>query len=227
MTMADLDADLAALLAARKSVRGFRPTPLPRAELEALFAAAQRAPSWCNIQPWRVAITAPPVTGVVSAALVAAARRGLPAADLPFPGDYPEPYLAHRRACGFALYGAMGIARDDKAARYDAWLRNYEVFDAPHLAVVSRDRRLGEYATLDVGVWLGVLLTVAASMGIATCPMASIAAYPAPLRAHLAIPDEQVILFGLALGREDPDAPANACRTTRDPVAANVRFFGD
>jgi nitroreductase len=213
-------------LAARKSVRGFRPEPLDRAALETLFGAAQRAPSWCNIQPWRVWLTAPPVTGELTAALTAAAQAGLPQPDLPFPLEYPEPYLAHRRACGHALYGAMGIGREDKARRYDAWLRNYAAFGAPHLAVVSRARTLGEYATLDVGVWLGVLVATAALMKIDLCAMASIAAYPAPLRARLGIPDDQQILFGIALGHEDPAEPANACRTTREPLASNVTFIG-
>jgi nitroreductase len=218
--------ELAAALAARKSVRGFLPGPLPAAQLRALFAIAQRAPSWCNIQPWRVWVTAPPVTGQVSAALLEAARGGLPAPDVPFPGDYPPPYLVHRRACGFALYSAMGIARDDKARRYDAWLRNYQLFDAPHLAVVAQDRRLGQYGTLDVGIWLGLLLAGAATLGIDACAMASVAAYPAPLRRIFGIPDDLVVLFGVALGREDTAIAANACRTTREQVEANVTFVG-
>jgi hypothetical protein len=56
--------------------------------------------------------------------------------------------------------------------------------------------------------------------------MASVAAYPEPLRAHLPIADTDVILFGLALGRADDDAPANRCRTGRAPVEANVTFVG-
>ena len=56
----------------------------------------------------------------------------------------------------------MGIAREDKAGRYDAWLRNYAFFDAPHVAIVACDRRLGPYAYVDVGVWLGYVLTAAA-----------------------------------------------------------------
>jgi len=122
--------DLEAALAARRSVRGFRPEPFDQEEVRRLFAMAQRAPSWCNIQPWRVWVTAPPVTGELAAALGEAARSGLPAPEIAFPGDYPEPYLAHRRACGFALYQSMGIAREDKASRYEAWLRNYALFDA-------------------------------------------------------------------------------------------------
>ena len=132
-------AELHELLAARASVRAFAPTPLPRARLAALFATAQRA----------------------------AARGGMPGPELAFPIDYPEPYQGHRRACGGALYGAMGLARDDKAGRYDAWLRNFALFDAPHVAIVSVDRRLGPYALIDVGVWLGTLLAAAAADEVA------------------------------------------------------------
>src|SRR5207302_1473019 len=198
----------------RRSIRAFRPEPVPRDELAAMFAAAQTAPSWCNTQPWRVAVTEPPKTRALADAMVAAAKSALPHAEVPFPLDYPSPYKEHRVACGVALYQAMGIARDDKASRYGAWLRNYAFFDAPHVAVVACDRRLGPYAYVDVGVWLGYVLVAAAERGIATCPMASVAAYPEPLRAHLPIAETDIILFGLALGRADDASPTNAYRTT-------------
>jgi nitroreductase len=172
-----------------------------------------------------VAITEPPVTAELATTLQAAARSGLPHPEIPFPLEYPSPYKEQRIACGAALYTAMGIPREDKAARYDAWLRNYALFDAPHLAVVSCDRRLGPYVYVDVGVWLGYVLTAAAALGIDTCPMASIAAYPEPLRARLPIGETEVILFGLVLGYGDDEAAANACRTTREPVAKNVAFI--
>lgn len=216
--------DLRALLEARTSVRAFAPTPLPRARLTALFATAQRAASWCNIQPWRVVVTEPPATDRLRAALTAAATSAMPSPELPIPLEYPEPYQTHRRASGGALYQAMGIARDDKAGRFTAFLRNFALFDAPHVAVVSVDRRLGPYALIDVGVWLGTLLAAAAADGIATCPMASIATHPKVLRAALPIAEEQQVLFGLALGLA-ADAPANACRTARAPVDANVTFI--
>jgi nitroreductase len=210
----------------RSSARAFRPEPIDRATLVRLFAAAQRAPSWCNVQPWRVVVTEPPKTGALAEVMTAAARSGLPHAEVPFPIDYPPPYKEHRIACGAALYRAMGIAREDKAARYDAWLRNYGFFDAPHVAVVACDRRLGPYVYIDVGVWLGYLFTAAAALGIETCAMASVAAYPETLRAHLPIADTDVILFGIALGHADEAAPANQSRTTREPVEANVTFVG-
>jgi len=209
----------------RRSTRAFRPEPIERATLEALFAAAQQAPSWCNVQPWRVVATEPPATAALAAAMVAAATSGPPHAEVPFPVEYPPPYKHHRQACGVALYQAMGVARDDQAGRYAAWLRNYAFFDAPHVAIVSCDRRLGPYAYVDVGVWLGYVLTACALHGIDTCPMASVAAYPDALRAHLPIAETDVVLFGLALGYADATAPANRTRTAREPVAANVTFW--
>ena len=208
----------------RSSVRAFRPEPLTSEQLNAVFGPAQLAPSWCNVQPWRVVVTQPPATSAISERLQTAARAGLPQAEIPFPLDYPAPYNQHRKSCGVALYTAMGIAKDDKARRYDAWLRNYALFDAPHLAVVACDRRLGPYAYVDVGVWLGYVLTAAAALGIATCPMASIAAYPAPLRAALPIAETDIILFGLVLGLADGTSATNSCRTTREPIAANITF---
>ena len=212
------------LWAGRASRRAFRPEPLPRETITQLFAAAQRAPSWCNVQPWRVAVTEPPKTRELSDAMIAAAKSSLPHAEVPFPLDYPSPYKERRVACGAALYQAMGIARDDKAGRYDAYLRNYAFFGAPHVAIVACDRRLGPYAYIDVGAWLGYVVTAATALGIDTCPMASLAAYPEPLRQRLPIADTDVILFGIALGHIDDNVPANRCRTGRDPVAANITF---
>jgi len=215
---------LLAMWCARRSKRAYHSEPLDRPLLDRLFESAQAAPSWCNVQPWRVIVTEPPVTAALAAEVVAAAQQGLERPEVAFPVEYPSPHREHRAACASALYRAMGISRQDRQARHDAWLRNFGFFDAPHIAVVSCDRRLGPYAYVDVGVWLGYVLTAAAALGIDTCPMASLASYPRPLRAQLPIPDTDVILLGVALGRADAAAPANACTTTREPFAANVTF---
>jgi len=217
-------AELEKVWAERRSRRAYRPEPVPRETLERVFELAQHAPSWCNIQPWRVCITEPPVTGLLAAELQQAAKSGLPHPEVPFPLDYPTPYKEHRIACGAALYTAMGIARENKAGRYDAWLRNYALFDAPHVAVVACDRRLGPYAYVDVGVWLGYVLTAATALGLDTCAMASVAAYPEALRARLPLDPNDQVLFGIVIGHADEEAPANACRTTREPASKNVRF---
>lgn len=207
---------------ARRSVRGFLEKEVPAEVLSGIFSAAQQAPSWCNIQPWRVWVTRGTATTRVTAALVAAAQSAMPEPDVPFPGEYPPPYDQHRKDCGRALYEAMGVARDDKAARWDAWLRNFSGFGAPHLAFVAMDRRFGTYGALDVGCWLESVLLLATEAGLGTCAQAALATYPGVLRRELGIGDELAILCGIAIGYEDGAVPANACRTARAPVGANV-----
>lgn len=159
-------------------------------------------------------------------ALREAARSGeAPHPEFPFPVEYPDPYAGHRRACGAALYQAMGVERQDMQARWEAWMRNFEAFEAPHVAMVGIDRRLGVYAALDVGCWLQTVLLLATEAGVATCPQASLATFPRVVRSVLPIPDEVALLFGIAIGLEDPSVPANACRTARSALAENVSFL--
>lgn len=44
------------------------------------------------------------------------------------------------------------------------------------------------------------------------------------MRAHVGIPDEEILLCGMALGACDDAAPENALVTEREPVAAFARF---
>ncbi|TAK26621.1 MAG: nitroreductase [Myxococcaceae bacterium] len=214
------------VLASRRSVRGYLPEEVPLQTLESIFSAAQQAPSWCNIQPWRVWVTRGAQTRALVDALMTAATTGAPTPDFPWPPEYPEPYGKHRRECGAALYSAMGVARDDRAGRQEAWMRNFRAFDAPHLAMVAIDRRFNHYAMLDLGCWLQSVLLGAQALGVATCPEASLATFPDAARAVLGIPDELGLVMGIAMGYEDPSVAANRCRTTRSALEANVRFVG-
>lgn len=213
-------------LRTRRSVRGFRPDPVDQATLREVFATAQCAPSWCNIQPWRVVVTSGDATLRVTRALTEAATSAPPSPDFAWPGLYPEPYNTHRKESGKALYEAMGVARNDSDARQRAWMRNYVAFDAPHVAIVSVDRRIGPYALLDAGCWLQSLLLAAWDRGIGCCAQACLSTHPAAIREMLAIPEDEGVLFGIAIGYEDSSVAANACRTTRAPVESNVRFIG-
>lgn len=214
------------VLGSRRSVRGYLPEEVPAQTLESIFRAAQQAPSWCNIQPWRVWVTRGAQTRAVVDAMMSAAEAGPPAPDFPWPPEYPEPYGQHRRECGAALYSAMGIARTDRAARQEAWMRNFRAFDAPHIAMVAIDRRFNHYAMLDLGCWLQSVLLGALTLGVATCPEASLATFPEAVRGVLDIPSELGLVMGIAMGYEDPSAPANGCRTSRSPLEDNVHFVG-
>ncbi|NUP07362.1 MAG: nitroreductase [Polyangiaceae bacterium] len=218
--------DLDKVIGERRSVRAFLPNEVPRDTLRSIFERAQRAPSWCNIQPWRAFVASGEVRERLTTAIAREAREGAPRPDVPFPVDYPEPYGSHRRACGRALYEAMGVERHDSEARQRAWLRNFVAFDAPHVVICGIDRRFELWAALDVGCWLQTLLLLATSEGVATCAQASLSLYPDIAREILGIPEEVKVLFGIAMGYEDTSAAANRCRTARDHAEINVTFRG-
>ena len=218
--------DLVEAIRARRSVRGFLDKSVPKDVLSRIFGEAQRAASWCNIQPWRVWLVSGDVRVRVVDAMVRAASSESPQSDFPWPKGYPEPYLAHRRECGKALYSAMGVARDDGAARADAWMQNFRAFGAPHIAFVGLDKRFDMYGALDIGCWLGEVMLLAEAEGVSTCAQAALAMYPAAIRSVVEIPEEVGILFGIAMGYEDPSVKANACRTTRSALEDNLKFVG-
>lgn len=216
--------DLDTALSLRRSVRAFLPREVPRETLASIFQRAQQTPSWCNIQPWRVWLASGEARARLTAGLLEAAGSRMPEPDVPFPGEYPEPYGTHRKECGKALYESMGVTREDREGRQAAWLRNFVAFDAPHVAIVGIDRRFGLYAALDVGCWLQSVLLLAQAEGLATCAQAALATYPDVARRELGVPEGIQILFGIAIGYEDESAAANRCRTTRAGVGENVVF---
>ena len=219
---------VAAAIAGRRSIRAFRPDPLAQADVERLLDIAARAPSGTNMQPWRgYAVTGEPMRAL-SAALVAehmAGRHGESEYRY-YPEAFFEPYLSRRRKVGWDLYGLLGIARGESEKMRAQHARNFTFFGAPVGIIFTIDRRLEIGSWLDYGMFLGNVTVAARGMGLDTCPQAAFASHHRTLRAHLPIPEEEVVVCGMALGRADADAPENTLVTERAPARDFCRFLG-
>jgi len=219
--------DLDQTIRERRSVRGFLPKPVPREVLEEVLALAQHAPSNCNVQPWRVYIASGNTLEKLRAALlqeVTTASSPVMVAPIDeFLGVYREKQVA----CAVELYGKMRIERDDRVGRLNASLRNFQFFDAPHVAYICMAKSFGIGVALDVGMYVQTLMLAMQSRGISSCAQAALRAYPELVGEHLGIPDDEQILCGLSFGYEDPAVPANQTRQPRDPISSNVLFRGD
>ena len=132
--------------------------------------------------------------------------------------SYPGAHGARRRTCGYQLYEAAGIARDDREGRAAQSLRNFDLFGAPHVAIVSSEAALGPYGALDCGGFVTAFLLAAEARGVATIAQASVAAYPDAIRAHFDLPETRLILCAVSFGFADRDHPANSFRTERAKV---------
>jgi nitroreductase len=220
--------DLDEMIRERRSVRGFVPDrPVPRHLIGEALELAQRAPSNCNVQPWRVFIASGVGCDRLRSALTKAATMGVaPTPDDPV-DEFPGSYRRLQVDCAIALYKEMGVDRHDQAGRLRAFVRNFEFFDAPHVAIVCMEEHFKLGVTLDVGMYVQTLMLALWARGVASCAQASLRMYPAIVRRELGIPEALRILCGVSFGFEDASVPANRTRQRREPIERNIKFIDE
>lgn len=209
------------LLAARFSCRGFRADEVPEDDIRAILTSAARTPSWCNVQPWHVDIVSGDSLRRLRDDLRADASLG---SDYPLPPGYEGVHAERRREVGWQLYQAVGVAKGDREGSLREMLRNFEFFDAPHVAVVSAPAPLGVYAAIDCGLFVQSFLLAAQARGVATVAQAALAQKSEFLRGWLNLPDDRLIVCGISFGYADPEHPANSFRAGRAPLHEMARF---
>jgi nitroreductase len=214
--------DLEQSIKERHSTRKFLPRPVPQALIDEALTLAQCAPSNSNIQPWRMVFAAGAARERLTNALHREAQ--IQAPHIP---ELPESFRHYRQELGVQVYGSMGIAREDKAGRLAAVMRNIEFFGAPLVGIVSINHDLGPADAVSVGMFLQTLLLALTARGLGTCVEVSVAGYPDVVRSELKIPSELTIICGVAIGYSDPDFPANQLHIGREAIDKNVMFVND
>jgi nitroreductase len=148
------------------------------------------------------------------------------AMDFPYDGKYQGVYQERQRGAAAALYHAMGIAREDKQKRNDAFMRNFIFFDAPHVAFLfmSQEHTLRE--AMDVGMYAQSLMLSLTAHGIGSCPQTALGFHADVVREVLGIDPQFKLLFGISFGYADENAAVNRCRTERADIKDNTFFHG-
>ena len=227
MTQSDDTKAVLAAITSRRSVRGFRPDPVPRTTIEAIISAAARAPSGTNMQPWQVHVLTGASKDRLTDAIMAERNEGGPDPKgeyAYYPATWTEPYLGRRRTVGFGLYKLLGIPRGDEAGAR-AWRdQNFRFFGAPVGLIFSMDRQLERGSYLDMGMFMQNVMTAARGFGLDTCAQAAFIGYHATIRRVLGLPEDRVVLCGMSLGWADPEAVANQLATDRAPLESYVTF---
>ena len=205
----------------RRSIRAYKPDPVPLGTLREIVALGRHAPSGSNIQPWRVHV----LTGATLKRVGSAIQYAFLADEPGHMRDYDyytdpieEPYLARRRQCGWGLYGTLGIARGEREKSKAYRARNYNFFGAPAGLVFTIDRTLERGSWLDYGMFLQTIMLAARARGLHTCPEASIASYPDIVRRELGISNDYIVICGMAMGYADPGDVVNTFQPPRVDV---------
>jgi nitroreductase len=231
-------ATLTSLIESRRSVRDFLPRPIPPELLNAVLADANRAPSWSNTQPYRIAVASGPVRdtlatqlstqfdkgmaaqegGLLAKLKLLVTHDGLPDGDFQTNFEYPQDLQPRRRATGHGLYELLGIGRKDKAAREAQMRKNFEFFGAPTAIFVFVHSGLREFSVLDAGIFVQTLMLSAHAHGLGTCAQGALATWAGPVRAAFDVPKNYKLICGLSMGYGSPH-PINKYNPARNPVA--------
>jgi nitroreductase len=222
----DVAHSVAEAITSRRSVRAYLDRKVPRAPIEAILRIAAQAPSGSNIQPWRVYV----LTGGALERLRGAMRDAYLAGE-PHEREYRyytqaifEPYLARQRACGWGLYGMLGIGRGEHEKSRAYRVTNYQFFGAPVGMVFTIDRRLERGSWLDYGMFLQSIMVAARGFGLHSCAEASIAEFHPIIRNQLSLPENEMVVCGIALGYADHQAVINGFHTARETLEAFATF---
>lgn len=216
-------------IVSRRSIRAFLPTPVPRAEIDALLDVARHAASGVNTQPWHVHVLTGPAKERLSAAISAVnddpARLAETEEPYPYyPQQWVEPYLGRRRKVGWDLYRLLGIAKGDGQRMHAQHARNYCFFDAPVGLVFTLDRAMGHGSLLDYGMFLQSVMVAARARGLDTCPQVAFTRFHEVIARELGIAASQMVVCGMSLGHADPRRIENTLVTSREPVGAFTTY---
>lgn len=213
----------------RRSVRAFTDEAVTKAQIERILDMAQRSPSGTNTQPWNTHICTGDVRNAIVSDVSDLFDQGKAASyeDYDYyPKVWKDKHRDRRRGVGWGLYGLLGIEKGDREGGARQAKRNFSFFDAPVGIFVTTDAYLGRGSWFDTGLYMQTIMLAARAEGLHTCPQAAWISFQEPIFRHLNIPEDQVLVSGLALGYEDTSAIENTLVSEREAIENVVRYSG-
>ena len=207
----------------RRSMRDFKPDPVPQDLIASVFGGAQRAPSNCNTQPWFAHVVTGETLEQLRADLPAKFAAGEIALDFPYDGHYEGVYKDRQYASATALYDSLGIAREQKAERNAWFMRNFSFLNAPALAFFTLPTGFGLREACDLGMFAQTVMLGLTAHGLGSCPQTALAFLANVVRPALGLGDHEQLMFGMSFGYPT-DAAVNEVCTDRAALDDVVTF---
>jgi len=219
--------DLMEAVRIRKSIRGFKPDPVPQAVIAEILSAALCAPSPVNTQPWEITV----VTGKALEALKQANMELLQSGAAADPhaqyGPHTGVYRKRQVDLAIQLFQLMGIRKEDQDRRAGWTALGCRLFDAPAAIIIAVDEAVGEWSALfSVGSIAQTIALAALNYGLGTCIQGQAIAYPEAVRRITGIAASKRLIIGIALGYPDFDFPANRVQADRLSLETAVKWCG-
>lgn len=219
--------DIAEAIKARKSIRSFKPDPVPQDVIRDIIKQAQRAPSWADTQPWEFAIvTGKPLKAIQEGFM----ERGMqdPTSEVARPYEFPEPYMARIRALSLKDRGEM--TEEEMKERMLINFKHYGATTCIYLlvdrSILYQEKGVNVWSMYDSGSAVQNIMLLAVNKGLGTIAQAQAVVYPDIIRKHVDIPENKLIALGIAIGYPDRDDPRHQLDTAREPLDRIATFYG-
>lgn len=208
----------------RKSIRAFLKRPVKNSLIRSLLLTASRSPSGGNIQPWKIFVLN---NKSMSSFLDFQSQWDLPqtpAYEI-YPPKLKEPYRTSRYEVGEQMYSLLNIKREDKVARINQVMKNFEFFGAPAALFCFIDKQMGPPQWSDLGMFLQTFMLLAQEKGIDTCAQESWAIKNESVRSFFGCEDDDLLFCAIAIGYKDNRNPINQIKTQRRDIDDWVTFI--
>jgi nitroreductase len=223
--------DVVKAINTRRSIRHFKPDPVPESVLREIIEVAMRAPSAGNTQPWEIAVVSGAKLDKIKQAVLNSTGKA-PKLDIDAPLPYPEPWASRYSAFAAGMFAQLGIKREEKEKRSEWGHRGYSLWGAPSCIYIMIDRAYynirgitNALNVFDCGLITQNILLLATEHGLGTIVAIQPVLYPDILRSELDIPDSKLMVIGIPIGYPVIDSPVNQLHTGREPLDQTARFY--
>ena len=215
--------DLLKVIQDRKTVRAFKPDPIPKERVEEMMRLSIHAPSAINLQPWEFIVVTGEEKERLSRRLIKAYREKQIACS---PGNVkPLPKTYGKR--GAKTLELMKPFFEEMRVDIDQYINegSCNFYGAPVAILICLDDSFPKARMVDIGIALGYFVLIAHEFGFATCPIGLILAYEDEIKDLLNIPENKNVVIGVALGYPDWDNPINRFKSPREELSNFIRWI--
>jgi nitroreductase len=200
----------------RRSIRQFKPEPVPKEVFLEIIDVAKWSPSYKNSQPWETVILSGAKKDALTKMLIELLEQGTePSLDLPEPTSWPAPEAARIDRLARRRAKASGKDVNDLEALKQAKKSNFGFYGAPHAIYLFQEASLTQWSLFDLGLFAQSIMLAANAKGLGTVPQAYATDYAQQIKEFLSIPETKRLIIGMSIGYADMDSPRNALRSDR------------
>lgn len=215
--------DLFKAITERKSIRAFKPDPVPREKVEEILQWVTNAPSAINLQPWEFFVVMGEEKQRLSRRLIKSYKEKQISCS---PGNV-KPLADEFTKRGVQSFQLMDPYLKEMGTEFNAFINegSCNFYGAPVAVILCLDNAFSKARLVDIGIALAYFVLVAQASGLTTCPIGLINAYADDIKEMLDIPDNKDVVIGVALGHPDLDSPVNRFKTPREGVDSFVKWI--